>query len=111
MVAVVDMNDQSTDVPPGAQLLGREWLGFDGEITSFSRLQGRMQNARPNAAQVATVPVYFYLFDLIWFDAHDLSALPLIARKAVLRKAVAFADPIRFSEHLDEENSQLAEGP
>ncbi|WP_229180198.1 PaaI family thioesterase [Bradyrhizobium ivorense] len=35
MVAVGDMNDQSTDVPPGAQLLGREWLGFDGETASI----------------------------------------------------------------------------
>ncbi len=25
----------SADAPPGAQLLGREWLGFDGEIASI----------------------------------------------------------------------------
>lgn len=25
----------SADVPPGAQLLGREWLGFDGEFASI----------------------------------------------------------------------------
>jgi bifunctional non-homologous end joining protein LigD len=49
------------------------------------------------------VPVVFYLFDLIWFDGYDLSALPLVARKSVLHGALAFADPIRFSEHLDEE--------
>jgi ATP-dependent DNA ligase len=29
--------------------------------------------------------------------------LPLVARKSVLHRAVAFADPIRFSEHLAEE--------
>ncbi|WP_456721375.1 PaaI family thioesterase [Bradyrhizobium sp. USDA 4350] len=29
------MSDASADVPPGAQLLGREWLGFDGEIASI----------------------------------------------------------------------------
>ena len=28
-------NKTSADVPPGAQLLGREWLGFDGEIASI----------------------------------------------------------------------------
>ena len=52
-----------------------EIVAFDGDVTSFSRLQGRMQNARPNAAQVAAVPVYFYLFDLIWFDGYDLSGV------------------------------------
>ena len=62
-----------------------------------------MQNARPSAVQVAAVPVYFYLFDLIWFDGYDLSALPLLARKSLLREAFAFDDPIRFSEHLDED--------
>ncbi|HEX7924445.1 MAG TPA: PaaI family thioesterase [Bradyrhizobium sp.] len=29
------LNDASADVPPGAQLLGREWLGFDGETASI----------------------------------------------------------------------------
>jgi bifunctional non-homologous end joining protein LigD len=80
-----------------------EIVAFDGDVTSFSRLQGRMQNARPNTANVAEVPVYFYLFDVIWFDGYDLSALPLVARKSILRDALTFDDPIRFSGHLDEE--------
>ena len=80
-----------------------EIVAFDGDVTSFSRLQARMQNARPSASNVASVPVYFYLFDLIWLDGYDLSALPLVARKSLLRETFAFDDPIRFSEHLDEE--------
>ena len=80
-----------------------EIVAFQGDVTSFSRLQERMQNARPNPAQVAAVPVVFYLFDLIWVDGYDLSELPLLARKSVLQRAIAFADPIRFSEHLSEE--------
>ena len=32
-----------------------EIVAFRGDVTSFSRLQERMQNARPSAAQVATV--------------------------------------------------------
>ncbi len=80
-----------------------EIVAFREDITSFSYLQQRMQNARPNAAQVAAVPVLFYLFDLIWFDGYDLSALPLLARKSILHRAIVFEDPIRFSEHLEEE--------
>src|SRR5207253_11426503 len=49
-----------------------EIVAFDGDVTSFSRLQARMQNARPSTVQIAAVPVYFYLFDLIWFDGYDL---------------------------------------
>lgn len=80
-----------------------EIVAFRGDVTSFSQLQGRMQNPRPNPAQVAAVPVYFYLFDLVWFDGHDLSALPLLARKSVLHGALAFDDVLRFSEHIDED--------
>ncbi|NEV01787.1 hotdog fold thioesterase [Bradyrhizobium uaiense] len=32
---MTELSEASADVPPGAQLLGREWLGFDGEITSI----------------------------------------------------------------------------
>jgi bifunctional non-homologous end joining protein LigD len=105
--------DRTSHYPDLVQAIGRddtapliadgEVVAFQGDVTSFARLQGRMQNARPSSAQVAAVPVYFYLFDLIWFDGYDLSALPLLARKSVLRSAISFEDPIRFSEHLDEE--------
>jgi bifunctional non-homologous end joining protein LigD len=105
--------DRTSHYPDLVEAVGRgdtapliadgEIVAFRGDVTSFARLQGRMQNARPSAAQVAAVPVLFYLFDLIWFDGYDLSALPLLARKSMLRRAIAFEDPIRFSEHLDEE--------
>src|SRR5436853_7384430 len=81
------------ETPP--LLADGEIVAFDGDVTSFSRLQARMQNARPSTVQIAAVPVYFYLFDLIWFDGYDLSALPLRARKSLLRQALAFDDPIR----------------
>jgi bifunctional non-homologous end joining protein LigD len=108
-----NQKDRTSHYPDLAEAVGRrdtapliadgEIVAFQGDVTSFARLQGRMQNARPSAAQVAAVPVVFYLFDLIWFDGYDLSTLPLLARKSVLRRAVAFEDPIRFSKHLDEE--------
>jgi DNA ligase D-like protein (predicted ligase) len=80
-----------------------EIVAFRGDVTSFSQLQRRMQNPRPNPAQVAAVPVFFYLFDLMWFDGYDLSALPLSARKSALRGALPFDDPMRFSDHIVED--------
>jgi DNA ligase D-like protein (predicted ligase) len=105
--------DRTSHYPDLVEAVGRkdtasliadgEIVAFRGDVTSFARLQERMQNARPSAAQIAAVPVFFCLFDLLWFDGFDLSALPLLARKSVLRRAIAFEDPIRFSEHLDED--------
>jgi bifunctional non-homologous end joining protein LigD len=84
-----------------------EIVAFDGDRTSFSRLQDRMQNSRPNAAQIKGVPVVYYLFDLLFAGGYDLRALPLDSRKRILHDLVAFADPIRFSAHL-EEDGELA---
>jgi bifunctional non-homologous end joining protein LigD len=105
--------DRTSHYPDLVEAVGRvdtapliadgEIVAFQGDVTSFARLQERMQGARPSPAQVAAVPVLFYLFDLIWFDGYDLSSLPLLRRKSVLRRAIAFEDPIRFSEHLEED--------
>jgi DNA ligase D-like protein (predicted ligase) len=86
-----------------------EIVAFDGELTSFSKLQNRMGNARPTSGQATATPVYFYLFDLIWFDGYDLSALPLTSRKSILGGALTFTDPLRFSEHLDEDGESAFE--
>nr|WP_076865839.1 PaaI family thioesterase [Bradyrhizobium mercantei] len=32
---MIGLSNASADAPPGAQLLGREWLGFDGETASI----------------------------------------------------------------------------
>ena len=80
-----------------------EIVAFDGDRTSFSRLQERMQNAHPSAAQVAAQPVIYYLFDLLWCGGVDLTREPLTARKEALRTAVAFAEPLLYSDHLEED--------
>jgi bifunctional non-homologous end joining protein LigD len=80
-----------------------EIVAFDGARTSFSRLQERMQNRHPTPEQVESCPVFYYLFDLVWFDGYDLTALPLRARKEVLAGAFAFEGTLRFSDHVKEE--------
>jgi DNA ligase D-like protein (predicted ligase) len=78
-----------------------EIVAFDGKRTSFSRLQDRMGNARPSAQQLRAVPVHMVIFDLLWFGGYDLTPLPLVARKEVLRRAFAFGDPLRYSDHIE----------
>ncbi|MEV0186181.1 hypothetical protein AB0I54_44190 [Streptomyces sp. NPDC050625] len=40
-----------------------------------------------------------YVFDVPYLAGHDLTELPLRTRKALLRRAVAFAPPLRFTPH------------
>lgn len=42
----------------------------------------------------------YYVFDLLHFQGHDLTALPLLRRKELLKKIVPSGSRIRFSDHV-----------
>jgi len=68
-----------------------EVVAFDGTQTSFARLARRGQEP---------VPVFFYIFDVLWLEGCDVRPLPLRSRKRLLRAALRFDDPaLRFSTH------------
>jgi len=83
-----------------------EIVAFEGAQTSFARLQGRMQIQDPEQARRTGIPVFFYLFDLLYFDGHDLRELPLRKRKSLLRRALAFAGPLRYTSHRNERGEE-----
>jgi bifunctional non-homologous end joining protein LigD len=80
-----------------------EIVAFDGEVTSFSKLQQRMQVRHPSPELRKNVPISFYAFDLLYLDDHDLRRVPLLERKQLLRKAFHFKEPLRFTEHRETE--------
>jgi bifunctional non-homologous end joining protein LigD len=86
-----------------------EIVAFAGGVTSFSRLQGRMQLSDPEAARRSRIAVYLYLFDLVHLDGDDLRELPLRARKGHLRRALSFHGPVRFTPHRNERGEELYE--
>lgn len=79
-----------------------EIVAFEGNATSFSRLQQRMHIANPRQARESGVAVYFYLFDLPYVGGYDITRLPLRARKTILSKVIDFNGHIRFSQHRNE---------
>ena len=81
----------------GAVLDG-EVVAFDGARTSFARLQQRGE--RP-------VAVVYYVFDLLHLAGHDVTALPLRARKALLRRALRAHGPVRLTPHRNREGEAL----
>jgi bifunctional non-homologous end joining protein LigD len=76
-----------------------EIVAFDRGVTSFARLQLRMQLTDPEAARRSGVAVYLYLFDLLHLSGHDTTQLPLRSRKALLRRALGFEGPVRYLPH------------
>jgi bifunctional non-homologous end joining protein LigD len=89
----------------------------DGEIVvhdeaglpSFQRLQRRAGLTRAVDVRRATVelPATMYLFDLVAIGDHDLRDLPLIARKAVLRRLLSAGGPLRYSDHVETDGEAL----
>lgn len=86
-----------------------EIVAFSGGITSFSRLQDRMQIDDPEEAQASSVAVYYYLFDLLHLEGYDLTRVDLRHRKAVLKKAFQYGDPLRFMPHRNTEGEAYYE--
>jgi bifunctional non-homologous end joining protein LigD len=80
-----------------------EVVAFEGEVTSFRRLQRRMQIRDARQALATNVPVRYYIFDLLYLNGRDLTREALIARKRLLEKTVRFADPLRFTAHRETE--------
>jgi bifunctional non-homologous end joining protein LigD len=83
----------------GDFIVDGEVVAFDGETTSFSRLQQRLGQHDPGPELVDRVPVFFYLFDVLWADGRDVRPRPLLERKEILRGLLAFGGPLRFAEH------------
>ncbi|WP_037356007.1 non-homologous end-joining DNA ligase [Amycolatopsis orientalis] len=86
-----------------------EIVAFDGDQTSFAALQPRIHLTDPERARATGVRVYYYLFDLLYYDEQDTTALPLRERKAILRDAFAFEDPLRLSAHRNTEGKKFFE--
>ncbi len=80
-------------------ILDGEVVAFDGSETSFEKLQKRMQLRNKQEAIETGVPVYYYVFDILFVDGYDVTHLPLKSRKQILKDVVTFKEPIRYSEH------------
>jgi len=81
-------------------------FAVDGEIcalrdgvTDFGLLQQRMGLTDPAVARRSPVKVTYFLFDLLRLDGNDTTRLPLLTRKALLREALHFAAPLRYTVH------------
>jgi bifunctional non-homologous end joining protein LigD len=82
---------------------------LDGEIvaldekgrSSFQLLQAReLSGERP--------PIFYYVFDLIQLDGKDLTAVPLLKRKAMAKALLARApDTVRFSASIEADSDRV----
>ncbi|MBD3359082.1 MAG: ATP-dependent DNA ligase [Candidatus Buchananbacteria bacterium] len=86
-------------IKPDNIILDGEIVAFEKNISSFAKLQNRMHVKTKQKAKETNVKVYYYIFDIIYFNGYDLSNLDLLSRKNILRKIIKFKDPLRYTRH------------
>jgi bifunctional non-homologous end joining protein LigD len=79
-------------------LLDGEVVAFQGDQTSFSRLQQRLGTTTPSPEQIAAYPVVYCVFDVLEIDGDVLTHLPLEERRARLILAIRPSAALHLSE-------------
>jgi bifunctional non-homologous end joining protein LigD len=99
--AYPELVDALSTAVRGDAVLDGEIVAIDPKrkISSFALLQQRMQLRDSVRALRSGVPVELYLFDCPFYEGVDLTQMPLIDRKAVLRDVVWFDGPIKFTPY------------
>lgn len=76
-----------------------EIVAFDGNVTSFSRLQRRIGIRDADEARRTRVAVWIYLFDVLHLDGWRTTGLSQRTRKKVLKRAFDFPGRVRYLPH------------
>jgi DNA ligase D-like protein (predicted ligase) len=79
-------------------LLDGEVVAFEGDQTSFSRLQQRLGTSAPSQQQIAAYPVVYCVFDVLEIDGEDLTPRPLEERRARLTRALRPSAALQLSQ-------------
>lgn len=100
-------NDRFKELVPRLRRIGKKAV-LDGEVVvlddrgrpDFQLLQEHIKDGRGAA-------VYF-VFDVLYYDGYDLSRIPLIARKKILKRILPGTPDIRYVEHVEEQGKLFA---
>ncbi|TMJ01469.1 MAG: DNA ligase D [Alphaproteobacteria bacterium] len=105
----LDWTDKFKPVAQALAELETDTAIVDGEVvveengvSDFSALQDALKHHKANFV--------YYAFDLLHLDGADLTAEPLIARKAALKKLLDDTDPngiVRYSDHFEISGTEM----
>lgn len=78
---------------------------LDGEIVAFEK--GRTSFSALQQVKRQKIRVSIYVFDLLFFDGHDLRNQKLIERKKILRNNFRFTNRFRYAGHILEKGEDF----
>jgi len=103
-----DFSEQYQPVFEALRSLSHDVI-LDGEIVVIDA-EGRphfelLQNWR----RTGEGTLAYYVFDILWYDGHDIRTMPLIERKALLKSVLPEGTLIRYSDHVETHGLALFE--
>jgi bifunctional non-homologous end joining protein LigD len=90
---------EELEVEPSSRFaIDGEVVAFEGSETSFAKLAQRGQHY---------VPVFYYVFDILWLDGRDVRCEPLKTRKRLLKQTLSFKRHVRSTPHRNEQGEKF----
>jgi bifunctional non-homologous end joining protein LigD len=94
------------DQEQGDFIIDGEVVAFEGNKTSFAKLQDRMHVSSEEEARKSGIRVFYYIFDMLYLDGYNITAVSLRHRKSLIKQALDYQDPIRYLTHRNEEGEK-----
>lgn len=82
---------------------------LDGEIVILDNKGVSQFQLLQNFSKALENSLYYYVFDILYFNGRDLKNLPLIVRKEILKKLIPENGRIRYSDHFENDGVKLLE--
>lgn len=92
----------AVDALSGPLAIDCELVTFHKGLTSFAKLQHRMQEKAPDEKLLHRVPVHAYIFDILHLDGYETEQLALRERKKLVKSALRFHSPLHYLPHRNE---------
>jgi bifunctional non-homologous end joining protein LigD len=87
-------------------LLDGELVAYEGDQTSFARLQQRLGVTTPSAELVANYPVVYCVFDLLEVEGEDVADQPLVERRSRLMRTIQVSPALQHTEAWSDESQR-----
>ena len=103
------LTERFPDLQRIAKSIEAETAILDGEIVALDQSGVPCFEGLRSRRAAAHCAVVYYAFDLLWLDGLDLTRLPLIERKAALKKILPKRDTgrVRYVDHIVGKGEQL----
>jgi bifunctional non-homologous end joining protein LigD len=107
----IEMTPQYPELAKVAKQVAAGEAILDGEIVAldkdgmprFQLLQNKLRIRSGSYAPASKATIVYFVFDLLYFDGHDLRNCSVVERKAELAKILRPAGFVKLSEHVESE--------